>query len=59
MPTRQGPIRCDPGAGPPPRLRVRGRSGRRLTVHAALTERAEDRHSELVVIIEPVRAEDQ
>jgi DNA-binding CsgD family transcriptional regulator len=41
-----------------PRVRVRGRSGRWLTLYGSLTEPADNRPSETVVIVEPTRAED-
>jgi DNA-binding CsgD family transcriptional regulator len=41
-----------------PRVRVRGRSGRWLTLHGSLTEPADGRPGETVVVIEPARAED-
>jgi DNA-binding CsgD family transcriptional regulator len=41
-----------------PRVRVRGRSGRWLTLHASLTEAVDGRPGEIVVVIEPARAED-
>lgn len=41
-----------------PRVRVRGRSGRWLTLHGSLTEATDGRPSETVVVIEPARAED-
>jgi len=41
-----------------PRLRVRGRSGRWLTLHGSLTESAPDRPTEVVVVVEPARAEE-
>jgi hypothetical protein len=41
-----------------PRLRVRGRSGRWLTLHGSLTEPAPDRPAEVAVVVEPARAEE-
>jgi DNA-binding CsgD family transcriptional regulator len=41
-----------------PRVRVRGRSGRWITLHGSLTEPADGRPSETVVVIEPARAQD-
>lgn len=41
-----------------PRVRVRGRSGRWLTLYGSLTEPADGQPGETVVIIEPARAED-
>ncbi len=41
-----------------PRVRARGRSGRWLTLHGSLSESADGRPSETVVVIEPARAED-
>lgn len=41
-----------------PRVRVRGRSGRWLTLYGALTEAADNRPSEAVVVVEPARTED-
>jgi DNA-binding CsgD family transcriptional regulator len=41
-----------------PRVRVRGRSGRWLTLYGALTEPRDGRPGETVVVIEPARAED-
>lgn len=41
-----------------PRVRVRGRSGRWLTLHSSLAEPAAGRPGETVVVIEPARAED-
>lgn len=41
-----------------PRVRVRGRSGRWLTLHGSLTEPVDGHPGETVVVIEPARAED-
>jgi DNA-binding CsgD family transcriptional regulator len=41
-----------------PRVRVRGRSGRWITLHGSLTEPVDGRPGETVVVIEPARAED-
>lgn len=41
-----------------PRVRVRSRSGRWLTLYGSLTEPEDGRPSETVVVIEPARAED-
>lgn len=48
----------DRDAGLVPRVRVRGRSGRWLTLYGSLTEPADGRPGETVVVIEPARAED-
>ena len=41
-----------------PRVRVRGRSGRWLTLYGSLTEPANGHPGETVVVIEPARTED-
>jgi DNA-binding CsgD family transcriptional regulator len=41
-----------------PRVRVRGRSGRWLTLHGSLTEPDDGHPSQMVVVIEPTRTED-
>jgi DNA-binding CsgD family transcriptional regulator len=41
-----------------PRVRIRGRSGRWLTLHASLTEPASGRQSETVVVISPSEPEE-
>lgn len=41
-----------------PRLRVRARSGRWLTLYGSLTEPAPDRSSETVIVIEPTKPEE-
>jgi len=49
---------ADGDAGQLPRLRVRGRSGRWITLHGSLTEPAPDRPAEVVVVVEPARPEE-
>jgi DNA-binding CsgD family transcriptional regulator len=45
-------------AEPPPRLRLRARNGRWLTLHADLTEADDDHPSELIVVVEPAHREE-
>jgi DNA-binding CsgD family transcriptional regulator len=59
-----GALKRAPSPGPDgdlnsvPRLRVRGRSGRWLTLHGSLTEATPDRPAETVIVVEPAKPEE-